>query len=109
VLYVDADCEFRSAPALIGELLAGGTEFAIYNWAADRHTEAYLPAPIVMGAGRRGRSGRALPLRIPVRVPRPVAAAVQRRGAAACRHAGLEAAAAGLAAHIETSRRRADD
>lgn len=50
VLYVDADCEFRAPPALIGELLARGTEFAIYNWAADRNTEAYLPAPIVMGA-----------------------------------------------------------
>lgn len=50
LLYVDADCEFRSAPALIGELLAGGTEFAIYNWAADRQTEAYLPAPIAMGS-----------------------------------------------------------
>lgn len=50
VLYVDADCEFRSAPALIGELLEGGTEFAIYNWAADRHTEAYVPAPIVLGS-----------------------------------------------------------
>jgi hypothetical protein len=48
VLYVDADCVFRSAPALIGELLAGGTEFAIYNWAADRNTEAYVPANIVM-------------------------------------------------------------
>ena len=50
VLYVDADCEFRSAPVLIGELLAGGTEFAIYNLAADRNTEAYVPAPIVMGS-----------------------------------------------------------
>jgi len=50
VLYVDADCVFRAAPALIVELLAGGTEFAIYNWAADRHSEAYLPAPVVMGS-----------------------------------------------------------
>src|SRR6185295_4793658 len=49
LLYLDADCEFRSAPVLIGELLAKGTEFAIYNWAADRQTEAYLPAPIAMG------------------------------------------------------------
>src|SRR6185369_14654283 len=32
LLYVDADCEFRSAPTLIAELLADGTEFAIYNW-----------------------------------------------------------------------------
>ena len=28
VLYVDADCEFRQAPALIGELIAAGTDFA---------------------------------------------------------------------------------
>jgi len=60
VLYVDADCEFRSAPVLIGELLAGGTEFAIYNWAADRNTEAYVPAPIVLGSpdGATGRGPR---------------------------------------------------
>lgn len=50
VLYVDADCLFRAEPVLIDELLAGGTEFAIYNWAADRHTEAYLPAPVVLGS-----------------------------------------------------------
>ena len=49
VLYIDADCEIRAAPALIGELLGQGVEFAIFNWAADRHTEAYLPAPIVLG------------------------------------------------------------
>jgi hypothetical protein len=50
VLYVDADVVFRSAPVLIGELLAGGTEFAIYNWAADRQADAYVPVPIVMAA-----------------------------------------------------------
>jgi len=50
VLYVDADCEFRQAPALIGELIAAGTDFAIYNWAADRDSEAYVPAPVVLGA-----------------------------------------------------------
>lgn len=51
VLYVDADCEFCEAPGLIGELLAAGTEFAIYNWAADRQTEAYVPVQIVMPNG----------------------------------------------------------
>lgn len=50
VLYVDADCEFRKAPGLIGELLADGVDFAIYNWAADRDSDAYVPAPVVLGA-----------------------------------------------------------
>ena len=49
VLYIDADCEIVAEPALVGELLGKGVEFAIYNWAADRQTEAYLPVQIVTG------------------------------------------------------------
>jgi hypothetical protein len=49
VLYIDADCEIRKEPVLIAELLAAGTDFAIYNWAADRETDAYVPAPVVLG------------------------------------------------------------
>lgn len=56
VLYIDADCVIRSEPVLIAELLAGGAEFAIYNWAADRNTEAYVPAKVMM-QGDTGASG----------------------------------------------------
>lgn len=51
VLYVDADCEFRAFPELVVRLLEGGCEFAIYNWAADEHTEAYVPVSVVAGPG----------------------------------------------------------
>jgi hypothetical protein len=51
VLYVDADVVFREEPKLIYELVDRDTEFAIYNWAADRQADAYVPAPIVMGSG----------------------------------------------------------
>ena len=43
ILYVDADCVFRSYPTLIDEFLAGGTDFAIFNWAADPDNEAFFP------------------------------------------------------------------
>jgi hypothetical protein len=58
VLYVDADCAFRAEPVLIAEQLAAGIEFAIYNWAADRHSEAYVPAKIVLNDGVTGSGPR---------------------------------------------------
>jgi hypothetical protein len=58
VLYVDADVVFRSEPVLIRELLEQGTEFSIYNWAADRQADAYVPAPIVVSDGVQGNGPR---------------------------------------------------
>ena len=49
ILYVDADCVFRSYPALIDEFLAGGTDFAIFNWAADPDNEAFFPVDVRSG------------------------------------------------------------
>jgi hypothetical protein len=46
ILYVDADCVFRGYPALIDELLAQGTTFAAYNWAADEDNEAFYPVDV---------------------------------------------------------------
>lgn len=49
ILYVDADCVFRSHPVLVDELVAGGTDFGIYNWAADPDNEAFVPINIRSG------------------------------------------------------------
>lgn len=49
ILYVDADCVFRSYPVLIDELLEGGTDFAIFNWAADPDNEAFFPVDVRCG------------------------------------------------------------
>ncbi len=41
VLFVDSDCVFRTEPKRIQELIANGVDFAIYNWLADEHTDAF--------------------------------------------------------------------
>jgi hypothetical protein len=41
ILYVDADIVFRTLPARIAEIVAAGKDFAIYNWLADPHTDAF--------------------------------------------------------------------
>jgi hypothetical protein len=49
ILYVDADCVFRSYPALLDDFLVGGTDFAIFNWAADPDNEAFYPIDVRSG------------------------------------------------------------
>jgi len=46
ILYMDCDCVLRSEPLLIRCLVETGTEFAIYNWLADVHTDAYAPVEL---------------------------------------------------------------
>jgi hypothetical protein len=46
VLYLDADCVFRSPPVLVERLLADGTSFAIYNWLADPDNDAFYPVDV---------------------------------------------------------------
>ena len=46
ILYLDCDCVIRSEPKLIQSLVDAGTEFAIYNWLADVHTDAYAPVEL---------------------------------------------------------------
>jgi hypothetical protein len=46
VLYVDADCEFLSAPVLIDELVRTRRDFAIYNWCADPANERFVPMEV---------------------------------------------------------------
>jgi hypothetical protein len=48
VLYVDADCEFLSEPALLEGLVRSGTDIAVYNWLADEHTDAFAPVEIAL-------------------------------------------------------------
>lgn len=46
VLYLDADCEFVSEPALIDQLVSSGCDFAIYNWYADEYTDRFIPVEL---------------------------------------------------------------
>jgi len=46
VLYLDADCVVVQRPARIDELLAAQVDFAIFNWLAEEHTEAYVRAEV---------------------------------------------------------------
>lgn len=55
VLYVDVDCEIVQQPVLMTDLLNRQVDFAIFNWFAEEHTEAYVPAEI----GADGSPGRA--------------------------------------------------
>jgi hypothetical protein len=43
VLYLDADCEFKSQPELIDRLARTGCDFAIYNWFADEYNDCFIP------------------------------------------------------------------
>ena len=51
VLYLDVDCQIVERPTRIDELRAQGVDFAIFNWFAEEHTEAYIRAGIGVGAG----------------------------------------------------------
>jgi hypothetical protein len=48
VLYVDADCVIARPPALIDQFLQHQVDFAIFNWLAQEHTEAYIPREIAV-------------------------------------------------------------
>lgn len=41
VVYVDADVVFRAPPVRLASIAAAGRDFAIYNWLADEHTDAF--------------------------------------------------------------------
>jgi hypothetical protein len=43
VLYIDCDCVFRAEPKRIRALVDEGCDFAVYNWLADEHTDAFRP------------------------------------------------------------------
>ena len=51
ILYVDADCEFISEPVLADELVRSGCDFAIYNWLADEHTDAFVAVDVSVANG----------------------------------------------------------
>lgn len=46
ILYVDCDCVFRVEPKRVRALVADGCDFAIYNWLADEHTDAFEPVHV---------------------------------------------------------------
>ena len=50
ILYLDADCEFVAEPELLLELVKSGCDFAVYNWLADEHTDAFVPIELGVGA-----------------------------------------------------------
>ncbi len=43
VLYLDADCVIAQPPVHFNGLLQAEADFAIFNWLAEEHTEAYFP------------------------------------------------------------------
>ncbi len=51
VLYVDGDCIMAQSPSRIFSLVDDGIDFAIYNWLADEHTEAYAPVSVQVREG----------------------------------------------------------
>jgi hypothetical protein len=51
VLYVDADCEFLEEPGLIEQLARSACDFAIYNWFADEHNDAFAPIELSIAGG----------------------------------------------------------
>jgi hypothetical protein len=60
VLYVDVDCVIAQPPIRIQEILAQQKDFAIFNWLAEMHTEAYVPADLSRweAFARTARPGR---------------------------------------------------
>jgi hypothetical protein len=51
VLYLDVDCVVAQRPSRIDKLAAAQTDFAIFNWLAEEHTEAYIRAEITVQDG----------------------------------------------------------
>lgn len=51
ILYLDADVVFREAPTLLERIVAGGHDLALYNWAADEHTDAFRPLVLELPDG----------------------------------------------------------
>lgn len=51
VLYLDADCVVEQRPSLIEDLLAAQVDFAIFNWLAEEHTEAYVRTEVTAPDG----------------------------------------------------------
>jgi hypothetical protein len=56
VLYVDADCEILAEPELIGSLALTGCDFAVYNWLADEHNDAFAPIELSVAGGQPVRN-----------------------------------------------------
>lgn len=56
ILYLDVDCVITQQPRRIDELLAAQVDFAIFNWLAEEHTEAYIPQAIVQRDGHVQRT-----------------------------------------------------
>jgi len=48
VLYLDVDCVVAQRPVRIESLLDEGADFAIFNWLAEEHTEAYGPKGVTV-------------------------------------------------------------
>ncbi len=55
VLYLDVDCVVAQRPSRIDGLAAERTDFAIFNWLAEEHTESYIPTEITLQEGSATR------------------------------------------------------
>ena len=55
VLYLDVDCVVAQRPALVDDLIAAQVDFAIFNWLAEDHTEAYVRTDVTFPDGSISR------------------------------------------------------
>lgn len=51
ILYIDGDCIMVEPPSLMYSLVETGVDFGIFNWLAEKHTEAYMPVEIQVQQG----------------------------------------------------------
>lgn len=55
VLYLDVDCVVAQHPARIDDLFAARADFAVFNWLAEEHTEAYVRTQVAVQDGSASR------------------------------------------------------
>ena len=55
ILYLDSDCVVVQRPDRVDRLLAEGVDFAVFNWLAEEHTEAYVPFELALRQGQQTR------------------------------------------------------
>lgn len=48
ILYLDIDCVVCERLPLVDEMVAGGVDFAIFNWAAEPDNEAFVPVDVAL-------------------------------------------------------------
>ena len=58
ILYLDVDCKIAERPTRIDEMATEPVDFAIFNWLAEEHTEAYTTTDVTVRDGGTERVAR---------------------------------------------------